>query len=512
MSTEIERVTIVGGGDSGLLTALCLQRLNPTIDIQVIDDSAEARSDVGKSTFKAIIDILHDFLGIDRQEFIREVRPVFKTSVYFRDWCGCDSFHYPFDLLTTMPSRLQEDSGERYYHLYETEYVDQSYQTVNEAMFHTRKAPYYFTGDGSLDVYDYFAYHLDVDRFNSFLKKVCHNRGISFINDRIIQVETAGNVIKFIASSDTKYDADLFIDASGFTRLLKQEQDCSFREFELPLDAAINTRIDRPIADIEPATIIDTGDYGWFWQIDTFDYRDVGYVYASEFIDQEAAISEFQRHCCIEDQEVQLRQYNFSSGYFPNSWKANCIAIGNAAGFVEPLQSTGLTANAQAALILSILLAGNSRQNHGGIRENFNTYVQCMWETIYDFILVHYLYANGDGDFWQQMQLLAPTARVEAIIECFDQNGVNTAVNPIKYDPEARELVLFSLEVFYAIMRKMGAESVFYESARIEVSDKVVDERSQMYEAMQNDVKHFLTTEQFYRTLLNSDDITTSTT
>ena len=65
MGDEVSGVTVVGGGDAGLLAALAIRRVNPGLDIRVVDDFAESPTRVGKSTFQAVVPLLHDVLGID---------------------------------------------------------------------------------------------------------------------------------------------------------------------------------------------------------------------------------------------------------------------------------------------------------------------------------------------------------------------------------------------------------------------------------------------------------------
>jgi len=463
---------------------------------------------VGKSTFQAILDVLHRFLEIGEERFVREVKPVFKSTVYFRDWCGYTPFHYPFDLPRLIPNSNASKLSERFFHLYDEVYRNPDYQTSNEAMVEQRKTPYSINTDGQLELYQSYAYHLNTRRFNTFLRDLCEERGISLINDRIETIHTEGNDITRIEGQDDVYDSDLYIDASGFNRVLRQELDGSFRDFELPLDSAFNMRVDRPLSDAVPATVIDTGEYGWFWQIDTFDDRDFGYVFASDYVSDEEALSEFLAHCGIRNPERDVRKYEFTSGYFEDAWVGNCIAVGNAEGFVEPLQSTALTASAQIASGLSTLLQAHDRINHEGIRDTFNGYVRSVWETIYDFIFIHYKHSSGSNEFWETMQSLEGSPRARQLIEEYNKNGlvttvtpVNAAVNPVGSEQTIWNLVFFPLPAYYSIMRKMGAESEFYENNEFHVSDEVRNELTGMCESMQKDVELYLSLEEFYRML-----------
>lgn len=498
MGDAIDEVIVVGGGDSGLITALCLDRLNPDLTINVIDDFSQPRSKVGKSTFKPIINILHQVLDIDHGRFVRAVRPVFKASVYFKDWPDTTPFHFPFDLQTVQPSLRTPEAGERDLFRYRYAFSEEGYRTTNEEMVAQRKTPFYITESGQIDQYPSFAYHLPLDRFTKFLQTIAEERGVNIINDRITEIEMSNEWVERVIGTSDAYTADLFVDASGFARVIKQRSESHFVNFDFPLDVAINVQRENPITEVVPATVIESGQGGWFWQIDTPEIRDIGYVFSSSHLTEEAAFAEFQQHCDGEISQSDIGTYEFSSGYYEESWRANHVAIGNAGGFVEPIQSTGLTVNAQSAVIMSVLLAAQGCLNHQGIRDSYNAFVKSVWEEIFDFVTLHYVCSDGTNAFWSDVQNLETSARLDAIMREFDHNGISTTSNQMEYKPELGKLLLFNLGDFFTVMRGMGEKSTFYEENDIRVSKAVQNDMEQFYKQNHETVKDYLTTEQFY--------------
>ncbi|MUV59337.1 FAD-dependent oxidoreductase [Halobacterium sp. CBA1126] len=513
MDGKVDSVVVVGGGDVGLLTALGVRRMNPSVDVSVVDDFQQEIPQVGKSTYREIQSILHGSLGIDEHQFISEVKPIWKASVYFRDWCDRPSFQYPFDPPDKYPNADTPDAVEHYYYHYDELYDSPDHLTRDEQIVAQGKSPWFYGSDGDLDRYDKVAYHLDTNRFNTYLRKLCHARDVSLVNDEVTAVETTGQRIDRVRSDRCAYEADLYVDATGFNRVLRSEQDVEFREFEFPLDAALNVRVDRSLSEVVPATVIETGDHGWFWQIDTYDDRDLGYVFATEYADEATARAEFREFVAdvapgdadsetvVDDADVD--RYDFDSGYYDRAWVANCLAIGNAEGFVEPLQSTALTANASLAVQFSNLLASHGRVADDDVRDAFNASVRRTWESIHDFVGVHYEYSSGDTPFWEAMESLDVSSRVDQIAEEFDRYGYDWNVDVA--DPSRlAELKVFALPDFYTVMRNMGATSEFYETNDFDVSDDVADERDRFYRQTEQRVADdHLTVEELYRGIMD---------
>jgi len=503
MTDRVDDITVVGGGDTGLLTALILEKLNPGLDIEVVDDFDREITPVGKSTYLAIRDVLHDTLEIDEQRFVSEVRPVWKGSLYFRDWCDYEPFHYPFDIADKFPDPEEPDAIEQYYYYYDEVCHSPDHRTKGEQIVEQRKSPWYYEPrHGDHRSYRNTAYHLNTQRFETFLREVCRERGISLVSDRITDVEVTDGEVDRLRSKRQTYEADLYVDASGFTRVVKSELDGEFIDFEFPLDSAFNARVDRPMSEIVPATVVETGDHGWYWHIDTYDNRDLGYVFGSDYVSDEEALAEFVEYWDGAFSEEDVVKYEFGSGYYEQAWEANCVTVGNAQGFVEPLQSTGLVASAQASVTLSNLLSSRGRLNSQGTRETYNNWVSRAWESILDFIAVHYRYSDGETEFWQDVQEIEVSDRVEYLMEQFDRNGFDTNVDPTMNEAGVEDLLIFRPRNFFMLARSMGATSEFYEQHDFEIDEDVKRELDEYYREVENEVESFHTTEELYKGIL----------
>lgn len=487
-------ITFVGGGDAGLMTALIIRQLNPEVEITVIDDFEEDIPEVGKSTTTYILHTFHEFLDIDTRRFISDVKPIWKASVYFTDWCGRGPFHVPFDGFTLQPST---PSRRRFEVLY-ARHQHREFHTLG-AEIAERGVSAVMEESGNL--YDQVAYHLSTNRLNTFLRELCDERDIDLVNDRITEVETRNNRITRLVSDAHGYDADLYVDATGFDRLLMGHLDNEFNAFDFPLDSALVAQTDVSLSDIVPATVINTGEHGWFWQIDTFDCRDLGYVYSSRHVSDDAAMREFITEKDEPIDESSVQQYRFESGVYTDAWVNNCIAVGNALGFVEPLQSTALTLNAQLTEKLSELFADHYRINHDGVRSLYNSIVRSMWDNIYDFISVHYRFAAGETDFWRDAKSVNETENLRYYLDNYHENGFNSYT---EFDgTRGPGLMVFNQYLFYQLLRDLGVKSEFYEGLDLAVPEARADIEAQNERIAQTAANHLSYEEVYQQEIFN---------
>lgn len=486
----IETITVVGGGDAGLMTALLLRQMNPDLGITVIDDFEEQIPEVGKSTISYIQNVLHNVLDIDKNRFVSEVKPIWKASVYFEDWCGRDPFHVPFDDLTLPPN----EPGPRRFEELLYRYRTRSYRTLGTELAEQHKSPFVTIGN-NIQSYDHVAYHLGTSRLNDFLRTLCGERDVDLVDDEITEVETSEGRIERVASDTTAYEGDLYVDATGFERQLMGALDNEFEAFDFPLDSALVAKTDLSLEDVVPATVINSGDYGWFWQIDTYDWRDLGYVYSSEFATEEEAATEFADRYDGAISPEDMQRYEFEAGYFEDAWVENCVAVGNAMGFVEPLQSTALTLNALLAEKLSELLADHHHVNHAGVRDIYNSFSQTQWDNIYDFVSVHYRYAPAENEFWEAMGEVNDPERLCRYVDAYHENGFNSHH---EFDGSAGP-TLFNQFIFYRVLHSVGLSSEFYEDVPVEPSEDVAEDIQQEERQLEHEAGQHLPYEEVYQ-------------
>ncbi|TYT63850.1 tryptophan 7-halogenase [Natrialba swarupiae] len=510
--TQIGSIGVVGGGDAGLMTALALEKGLDGVDIFVVDDFDETVPEVGKSTLQFLQTFLHDRLEITPTRLVEEVKLGFKTTVYLKDWCG-QEFHSP--LGKPLPTVRQEEAGnwvdptvqdeglsaenepvfdEFYYRYQEDEYTtvyNELAETVGKSPMVIDQQDVFNIQKGLPDA----SYHFNSNSFNRFLRTICGERGVELINDRIDEVTATDGWIERVAGSDGSYDADLYIDASGFRRMLMDELEVPMREFDLPVDSAVVATTDLPLSDIESATIVTSGEAGWFWQIDTVDVRDLGYVYSSDHVSDDDAVAEFLETRPEEIDPDEIRRYRFESGVLESPWKGNCLAVGNAVGFVEPLQSTALTTSARLADRLATFLGMHGRVNHQGLRELFNETTLATWEEIYDFVSLYYKYNSGMTAFWEDAREVNPGPIQQ--VDTYRASGFCAPQTRATLTRTGTDLNNYYL--YYLVLKGLGVESVFYENLEYDPDPAVVEQVEEYTDSVHDRVDEFLSYEEFYQ-------------
>ncbi len=138
---------------------------------------------------------------------------------------------------------------------------------------------------------------------------------------------------------------------------------------------------------IQPYTVVETMNSGWCWRIDHEHRINRGYVYASSFTSDDEAEREFR----AKNPKVgPTRVVHFRTGRYERSWVKNVVAIGNASGFVEPLEATSLGAiGSECALLAETLLDCDFQPNTSQVRE-FNRAMATNWDNIRRFLAIHY--------------------------------------------------------------------------------------------------------------------------
>lgn len=382
----VKRILIVGGGSSGWMTAALLSRRLPTAQIALIEASDIPIIGVGEST-NSVTRYFHDVIGVDEASFMRHSNAAFKLAIRFRNFNRLNGvFFHPF-------GHPESEDG-----LFRPR-AETLHQTCVLAQNGNQFSP-----ECS------YAYQVDAGLYGQFLKAGCLERGVRHIVDRVVHGERGddGNIARIATERTGSLEADLYVDCSGFRSfLLGKTLAEPFRSVGNLLlnDRAIATRVPYVAPEDEMKTFTDCIGLsaGWVWQIPLWSRLGIGYVYSSAFLSASDAEREFRRFLGPErGQDIPVNHIEIRAGRHERAWVGNCVAIGVSYGFLEPLESTGLSLTQVAVMDLADELVGHCDE---GSRRRFNVRQGAMFDTTRDFVAAHFvLTARADTPYWRHIR------------------------------------------------------------------------------------------------------------
>lgn len=445
---RIHRIVVLGGGSAGFLAAITLKKKVPHAQIVVIRSKQIGIIGVGEGTTVSVPNFLHGYLGLDPMEFHRAVRPTFKLGIRFL-WGPRPYFNYTFSPQFNMQYKALP--------LLNGFYCDDSveYACSNSSLMTEGKA-FVRLPDGSPGIRNDVAYHMENTEFAEYLEHCAVSAGVEVQEGTVESVERGETGIKSLLLADgQRVAADLWVDCSGFVSLLLGktlgEPFISFKP-SLYCERAVVGGWKRDGEPILPYTTAQTMDSGWCWQIEHDDRINRGYVYAPDFISDEAAEAEFRAK---NPKITQTRIVKFISGCYERSWVDNVVAIGNAAGFVEPLESTALFIICDESETLAESLLDCECQPGLTVRRAYNARFRQTWSDIRRFLALHYRYNTRlQTPFWEACVNEVDLAGAEHFVEYYAENGPSA----IWRDTVIAGKDVFGFEGYLCMMVGMGVK------------------------------------------------------
>lgn len=457
--TEPRSVLIVGGGTSGWLTAAYLAvTVGHTrgVTITLVESSDIGVIGVGEATIPTLRRTIA-YLGIPEHEFLRGVNGAFKQAIRFQNWAadpaaGNTHFYHPFH-----QGEEADHQAAMHYLSTMTSYAPEAYSrmaTPQTLACDANKAPCRVGEEqGALT----YAYHMDAILFGRFLRQRFEGKGVRRVEGEIRHVERAenGDIAAVTLASGEQLTADLFIDCSGFKGLLiNQALQVPFRSFTdwLPCDKALAISVPyRPGERIRPYTVSTAQKAGWIWDINLASRRGVGYVYSSAHTSTDEAERTLRTYLGPSWPDAAVvRPISMRVGRGEAFWSRNCVAIGLAGGFVEPLESTGIYLVEQGVRCLVDHWPVNGRSE--ALCWGYNRLMKAAYDEVVQFVLMHYVTSGRrDSAFWQDI-----TARrdlpgdLDRILEVWRHKL------PTFHDVRAMNGKVFGYESYLAILSGMG--------------------------------------------------------
>ncbi len=439
----IKNILVLGGGSAGFLAAIALKTQFPELGVAVLRSPELGIIGVGEGTTGFFPSYIHGRLRIDPGEFHRLAQPTWKLGIRFIKWGPRPFFNYSFrPQVTSRFVKLPKPTG---YYCYD----DFEYGDIGSAlMSHDRV--FLRNPDSGPAIGSDAAYHIENTHFVAFLEGFAHRLGVAIIDDTVQEIkQNDAGVSGLVGRTGRTETADLYIDCSGFASVLLgkalREPFISFKT-TLFCDRAVVGGWGRTSEPIKPYTTAEGMNFGWCWQIDHEHRIDRGYVYSSDFISDEEAEREFR----VKNPKVDAtRIVKFIIGRYARAWVGNVVAVGNACGFVEPLESTSLAAICDEADSLVSTLGECEFQPTPTVRTQFNQRIAARWDDVRQFLGIHYKFNTAsDTPFWRDCREKVDLGRAAELVEYFQENGPGLSHRETLLNP----LCQFGLEGYWTLL------------------------------------------------------------
>ena len=425
-------IVIVGGGTAGWLAALLIEKVWEQHNITLIESSKIGIIGAGEGstgTFTSLIRGTLIDLGCSLEEFIAQTGATLKYGILHKNWNKTADKEYFGPLGGTLTatnfrdwqglSAIAEDKDN--VHL----------TTIEGVMWENNKSPYHpiTKFEKNENVEHHYSFHFDAHKVGKYFKsKTKRVKDIDAVVEEVF-LDNQGNIKELKLDNDQILKGDFFIDASGFARVLMNKLDNKWISYSkhLPVNSAMPFLLPNEEI-IKPHTLAWAQKYGWMWQIPLLTRRGCGYVFCDDFTTPEKAQEEIET--VLGHPIEPIKVLKFDTGKLEKIWHKNCLAIGLAGAFAEPLEATSIHSTIMQLIYFvynGISQSSTTYVHNESIVSNYNYYINLLFENYRDFLNIHYMGGRTDTDFWRYMSSdEAKTEKTKLILDIAKHRSPNS--------------------------------------------------------------------------------------
>lgn len=408
--TTGKKIIIVGGGTAAWVSAFMFKSLGNCEDISVIEPEINQPIGVGESTTPHFWFFLNRWCPyFDEKDFLKKTGSTLKFGVIHENWMGNGkSFSNPID----SSGRLNKEHFPLDFDYIRSHCVETGIHPAigyESLLMDQNLVPFERSGNSFLQKGNY-AYHLNVDAAITYFKIVAQREGIKSIKGTVEGIIGNEKIDHLVLSGGRKIEGDFFVDCTGQNRILSNSFGQKFITYkELPLDSAVVFKKPHG-AEIPNFTKAIATEDGWQWEIPVKDEMHCGYLFSSKITDPNVIKEKLQSEKIIK----------FNSGRVEKFLNRNILSVGLSSGFVEPLEATSLHASlVQLNVFLGEFYRPDFSYENRLLEERYNNRMANFWDSIRDWIRMHYFSPRKDSIFWECVQLLDISSKLEEKMETF---------------------------------------------------------------------------------------------
>ncbi|RYE01710.1 MAG: tryptophan 7-halogenase [Sphingomonadales bacterium] len=424
---KIRSIVIVGGGTAGWMSAATLARILSTqyASITLIESDEIGIVGVGEATIPQMA-TFNRMLGLDEDQFMRETQGSFKLGIQFVNWGRQGhTYYHPFGKYgLDMQGVSFHAFFLRLHQMGEAPNIDDwSLQaTASRANKFMRPID---AGNSPLSEIPY-AFHFDAGLYAKFLRRYAEGLGVVRREGKIVDVKLRGEdgfIQSVVMENGDAVEADLFIDCSGFRGLIiEQVLKAGFTDWShwLPCNRAVAVPCES-VDEWTPYTRSTAHTAGWQWRIPLQHRTGNGHVFSVDYMSEDEATQILLDN--LDGKPLaDPRIVRFTTGHRNKFWIKNCVSMGLAGGFIEPLESTAIWL-IQSGLSRFLTMFPDRDFNQADI-DRYNRIMTTDYEEIRDFIILHYhATERDDSPFWNYCRTMDIPERLAEKMRVFRSHG-----------------------------------------------------------------------------------------
>ena len=393
-------IVILGGGTAGWMAASLLQQRwgDRGCAVTLVESKDIGIIGVGEGSTPQL-KAFFDKLGISEAEWMPRCNATYKAGIEFSGWSdrpGFERYFHPF------PTEVDRFTEGKFFYATRARRAGRDVPAHPDRFYLSTRLARAGLAPLASDNFPFrigYGYHFDAHLVGTTLRDFAVGRGVRHATATIaeVQLNEAGDVAALIADDGWRFEAELFVDASGFRAAIIEgalgEKHLSFGD-NLFNDRAVVAPTPLPAGGPLACTKATAASAGWIWHIPLTTRAGNGYVYSSRYLKPEDAAAELRAHLGLAP-DAEVRHLQMKCGRVERSWVKNCLAIGLAQGFLEPLEATALH-------IVLATVEGFLDAHEQDERDAFNAAVARRYQGIRDYIVCHYRTAQRrDTHYWR---------------------------------------------------------------------------------------------------------------
>jgi tryptophan 7-halogenase len=423
----VRSVAIIGGGVTGWMSAALLSNmLGTNVSVHVVDMGEKGGTDASVTTLPPI-KALHQSLGFNEADLISKCQGSMKLGTQFVNWARLgDRYFHPhgsygaeFDVVPLHQWWLKASK---------TDNLAPALEDLSMAWALSRQARFTIpVPDRRLvqSTFDY-AYHLDAKLYADYLAAFATAQGVSTTQgsvQNVVRDTASGFVTQVVLTDGLTIVADLYLDCSGQEAVLSQQElGSGFHDWSqyLPCNRLVALSCAKG-GEFTPYTKAIARDAGWQWRIPLQHKTSMGYVFQSELISDDDAISGLMDNLDGPTLSQPICR-SFKNGRSAKSFSHNVVAIGDAAGFLEPLEATNIHMIQSSLTRLLALWPTRDCQTH--VADEYNRVTAAEWDLARDFLVLHYkATTRSDTALWKTTQAMTLPSSLETRLQHWTSFG-----------------------------------------------------------------------------------------